>query len=417
MTVVEEAERNYSDAVAGGHYDLYQGGLSGKHDNVRTYWEDQIRSLRLRPHLQSMVKRKRRAGEKLRIADMGAGTGEGLRLLTEIKQGDVDLHLEQKVILPFEMIEEYVGCDICAAMVQQGNVNFVDRENVRFAWGDFSQGFPLRDEKPFDLYFCTYGSYSHIDEKALKRLLSEIVEHAPDRAIMVGDWLGRHSIEWPCYWDLDGSVMKDYSMSWLPDCLGADGNPECFPMRYWTGPEVQRLLSGVATETGVWGRILDMFDISLFVGRHVDTREYNEWVQPLRSIVNRLHEENVRTDLEQLRVHLCPVDGHQEIYGPLASLAFSWNSLVDYCQRRLEKRAPPFQLKNWRQFPPPVQLAMITLDRIVDAAHWLQMGDPRANVVEPQLGYALRNLEMEFQNGSGCGHSVVGIFEIRKTQR
>jgi len=32
------AGREYIDAVSQGHYDVYQGGLSGKYDNVRIYW-------------------------------------------------------------------------------------------------------------------------------------------------------------------------------------------------------------------------------------------------------------------------------------------------------------------------------------------------------------------------------------------
>jgi len=43
------------------------------------------------------------------------------------------------------------------------------------------------------------------------------------------------------------------------------------------------------------------------------------------------------------------------------------------------------------------------------------MGDPRANVIEPQLGYALRGLEMELQRGAGNGHGLVGIFTVHKT--
>lgn len=415
-TVKEEeavaVDNNYSDAVAGGHYDLYEGGLYGKHDNVRTYWEDQIRCMRLKPHLQSLVRRKRRAGEKVRVADLGAGSGEGLRLLTSMNEDDMDLHLNQKKVLPMEMIEEYLGADLCGAMVEQGNRNFDEFEQVSFVQGDFSQGFPMRDSEPFDLYFCTYGSYSHIDDEAMEQLLSEIFEHAGKRALIVGDWLGRYSVEWPCYWGIEGPEMLDYSMSYLPGSNSETA--ECFPMRYWTGDELQALIGRVANRTGVRVKTLEQYDTSVFTGRHVDTQEYNDWMAPLRSVVNCLHEENVRTDLELLKAHLCPVEGHEKIYGHLASMSFAWNNLVGYCISRLEKRISPFHVHNWRQLPPPVQMGMMTLDRTIDAAHWLQMGDPRANIIEPQLGYSLRAIEMEMQNGTGCGHSLVGVLEIRK---
>jgi hypothetical protein len=41
-------------------------------------------------------------------------------------------------------------------------------------------------------------------------------------------------------------------------------------------------------------------------------------------------------------------------------------------------------------------------------------GDSRANIIEPQLAYALRKLEMELQTGDGVGHGLVGVFEIKK---
>ena len=47
MTESEQSQVAYSDFVSDGHYQAYRGGLAGKHDNVRIYWEDQIRGMRL----------------------------------------------------------------------------------------------------------------------------------------------------------------------------------------------------------------------------------------------------------------------------------------------------------------------------------------------------------------------------------
>jgi hypothetical protein len=57
---------------------------------------------------------------------------------------------------------------------------------------------------------------------------------------------------------------------------------------------------------------------------------------------------------------------------------------------------------------------MHTMKRIIEAVAWLEWGDVRANVIEPHLGYSLRKLEMELQPGTGMGHGIVGVFEIRK---
>jgi len=412
MTESEQSQVAYSDFVSDGHYQAYRGGLAGKHDNVRIYWEDQIRGMRLRPCLRRLVDRKKRSGDKVRVADLGAGTGEGLRLLTSLMRKEADLRLNQTRILPIDMIEQYVGCDLCEAMVEQGNADYADRPNVVFRQGDFFKGLPLKDERPFDLYFCSYGSFSHIDDDAMERLLTEMFEHAGQRALVVGEWLGRHSIEWPCYWDEPGDEMLDYSMSWLPG--GSRGEAEHFPMRFWLGDEIRALVQRAARNARARVRVLDLYDCSLFVGRHVDTRQYNEWITPLRSAVNSLHEENARTDLERMKVEPVPVPDHDELNEYFANLQFCWNNLVNYCQRRLEKRQHPVRTIDWRKFPPALQMVIMSLDRVVDAVGWMQMGDPRANIIEPQLGYALRSLECDLQEGAGRGHALVGIFEVRK---
>jgi hypothetical protein len=52
--------------------------------------------------------------------------------------------------------------------------------------------------------------------------------------------------------------------------------------------------------------------------------------------------------------------------------------------------------------------------RVVQGIGWVSYGDVRANVIEPILGYTLRQLEMDLQPGMGVGHGLIGIFEIRK---
>jgi len=52
--------------------------------------------------------------------------------------------------------------------------------------------------------------------------------------------------------------------------------------------------------------------------------------------------------------------------------------------------------------------------RVVEGVGWLGIGLPRENIIEPQLGYALRHLVTGLQQGQGCAHGLVGIFEIDK---
>jgi len=53
---------------------------------------------------------------------------------------------------------------------------------------------------------------------------------------------------------------------------------------------------------------------------------------------------------------------------------------------------------------------------VIEGVGWLSLGLPRENIIEPQLGYALRHLEMRLQQGLGCAHGLVGIFEVDKAR-
>jgi len=46
---------------------------------------------------------------------------------------------------------------------------------------------------------------------------------------------------------------------------------------------------------------------------------------------------------------------------------------------------------------------------------WLGIGMPRENIIEPQLGYALRHLVSNLQKGKGCAHGLVGIYEVDRS--
>ena len=52
------------------------------------------------------------------------------------------------------------------------------------------------------------------------------------------------------------------------------------------------------------------------------------------------------------------------------------------------------------------------MKRVVRAAAGTNIGTPRTSLVEPQLGYCLRELEIGLQKGLGCGHGLVAILEM-----
>jgi len=57
---------------------------------------------------------------------------------------------------------------------------------------------------------------------------------------------------------------------------------------------------------------------------------------------------------------------------------------------------------------------MERMRRVVEGVGWLDVGLPRENIIEPQLGYSLRQLVVHLQQGQGCGHGLVGILEVDK---
>ena len=93
------------------------------------------------------------------------------------------------------------------------------------------------------------------------------------------------------------------------------------------------------------------------------------------------------------------------------NLTNAWNYLVRCTQTLLEGSGCP-EIPSGT--PSVVRQAVATIKRIVRATGSIKMGNPRANLVEPQLGYCLREIESGLQKGLGCGHGLVAIFEVVK---
>lgn len=409
--------RTYSDTVARGYYDRHVGGLFGKHDNVRTYWEDQLTRIVIRPFVARIVKDCHSANRGVRVLDLGCGAGQGYELLTRISQKELDLDEELSYVLPSEKIDLFLGVDISDAMVEQGRQNYAGIPNVAFEQGDLSEGLgAIKAEPSFDIYFSSYGALSHLDTVALLRCLTDVLRHARPGALVVLDLLGRYSPEWPAYWGTDNEKndMRPYSMSYMyEEDERRNGDVEQFLLRFWSGDEIRELCRVLSRQDRVPLKVVELLDRSMFVGRHVDTREYQCNLPPLRNVVNHLYELNVRTKLERLRVDYRPTDGQKELNRFFGQLAMCWTEVVDFTLERIQgKRIDLVALDGWRDFPPPLQTALMTMDRVIDSISWIDLGDVRANVLEPQLAYVLRRLEYTMQSGRGCGHGLVAVLQV-----
>jgi hypothetical protein len=90
-----------------------------------------------------------------------------------------------------------------------------------------------------------------------------------------------------------------------------------------------------------------------------------------------------------------------------------WNSLVRFTADALacqDASAAPPSIRG--STPEPVRRSMMRLAEIITASSALESDDPRSEWIEPQLGFALRNLELNARHGQGCGHGLVAVYEV-----
>jgi SAM-dependent methyltransferase len=414
-TLDNDGTWTYTETVARGHYGRNLGGLHGKHDNVRTYWEDEITRRVLRPYVRERGVACAAANRGLRVVDLGCGAGQGYELLTQIRQSNLSLQAPERFVLEPEQIGLYLGLDISESMVEQGRQNYRDRRHIRFAAADLREGLGLAGaEAPFDLYASSYGSLSHLSGEELASCLRAVARHGGPGSVVVLDLVGRFSPEWPGYWgaECEDEKVRPYSMSYLFD-EGERGAVEEFRLRFWTGDGVRELCRRVSEETRVAVEVVELVDRSVFVGRHVDTGEYGCTLPPLRRLVNQLYELNVRTNLRELLFDFRPVPDFAELSTYFEEVAHAWNTVVEFAGTRLGgSRVDLVGMEGWREFPAPLQMALVTFDRIVDSVAWIDVGDVRANLIEPQLAYVLSRMEHQLQRGIGGGHGLLAVLRL-----
>jgi hypothetical protein len=83
-------------------------------------------------------------------------------------------------------------------LVEQARGIYGGDSKIAFEQADVTENLPLGEhEKPYDLYFASYGAWSHHNEdETMIRLMTEIAQRTEDSCLVVCDWLGRYSYEW-----------------------------------------------------------------------------------------------------------------------------------------------------------------------------------------------------------------------------
>jgi SAM-dependent methyltransferase len=414
----------YSEAVQSGLY-AKRSGLTGKYDNVRRYWEDEITRIRLRPHLNKLIERSRGMMRRLRILDLGCGSADGYELLAGVRHRDADLHQSEVDLLTDDILGVYCGVDLNEDLLDQARSIYGENPKMIFRQGSFTEGLPASVEgKPYDLYFTSFGTMSHHneDDTAVK-LLADIAGRVEDYCIVVCDWLGRYSYEWQELWTNDHASLlnMDYVVSYIYDPETREqlrDQLQHLTLRLMSRTEAESIVERASEAAGVKIKPLQFFDRSVFTGRHMDTGEYNPHAQPLRAAVNSLHEPNLRTDMDSLIINYVPMSGFDFLNDYFEHLQMNWNTLVHYVSELLtaydeESRSftgPVSPIPD--SYPAPLREMMQRMRIVIEGTGWLHYGLPRENIIEPQLGYSLRHLVSGIQQGIGCGHGLVGIFEI-----
>ena len=427
-TAVSDQMEAYTEAVSSGLY-AKNSGLVGKYDNVRRYWEDEITRTFLRPHLQRLIDRKQAIMQRVRILDLGCGSADGYELLTGVRQRASDLQEVEVNLLAPEVLGHYKGVDLNEELLAQARGIYGDNPKLEFVQADFLHGVPIKDgEKPYDLYFTSYGTCSHHNEdETLIELLADIARRVESYAVIFCDWLGRYSYEWQSLWtnDLDENRNMDYVVSYIYEPEEREQRRDELQhlfLRLVSRQEAEGIISEASRRAGVEIKPLQYFDRSVLTGRHMDTAEYNAHVQPMRQAVNSLHEANLRTDLSTLLFDYAPKPGFEFLNDYFEHLQMCWNRLILYVDELLQLYIELDQKFSTEpspvpaSYPPVLNNMMRRMRRVVEGVGWLETGLPRENIIEPQLGYALRELVMELQQGLGCGHGLVGVFEIDKNQ-
>jgi SAM-dependent methyltransferase len=403
----------FEAAVRAGFYGIERGGLFGKKDNVRKYWEDTFIKSAVRPAIESLLD----LNERLRIVDLGAGSGEGLELLAHIPPSD-PVKAHNPFVLDYPRIEVYHGLDISPGMVHQGRTNYGHRKYVRFQKADLSQGLPLENEPPFHIYFSSYCSLSHLTAPELEQLSSQIFRQAARGSIVVYDVYGRCSPEWPGYWDKNAQEQLPYTMGYLlpPE----EQNPKTadwFDVTFWSGKELLDTLERAGVAAGKKIRILLLKDRSILVGRHMDTCYFKPHRFEVRRQVNALFDHSYRGDTTGLKLNLdyamAARDSGCQATQRVRQYYGAWSGVVDILEALI--RHDDSRVKQLiESSPEAVSEELKMLAWLYRNADRFPVVDFWASIMGPQVACVLRNLEMGLPDGVGCGHSLMCIVEVQE---
>jgi SAM-dependent methyltransferase len=412
----------YTQAVSSGRY-AFDTGMLGKYDNVRRYWEDEITRIFIAPFIQALEARRRRENAHMRLLDLGCGSGDGFETLMNMKRLGPANGGSEALVIDSSRLGAYKGIDVNESLLEQARTRFARNEKIAFKQADLSKGLPFdSQEAPYDIYFTSFGTMSHFHNDEAVRLVSDIARHASDGALIVADWLGRYSYEWQQLWNTNISREQwmDYRISYIyPEEQRNSMDIAILPLRLVCRQEIESMISEAREKTGIQIAPKKIFDRSVLVGRHMDTAEYNSFAPPIRRAANSLYNDFCRTDMQSLIFDYHPQRGFDACNDYFARLATVWNAAVSlvldtFSHLKMDNASGVRLPDSSHNAPKDAQSVLKSLSRVMIASQCFEFGDVRAEIMEPQLAYALRSIEMLHSSGGGYGHGLVGVFEVQK---
>lgn len=406
----------YESAVSMGFYGREDSGLTGKKDNVRKFWEDVYMKLVIRPFIENRPKDE----SKLRILDLGCGSGEGFELLTHIPHSNTTKTVSKDFVIKSSDIAHYKGIDISPSMITQGRANYYDHGNVSFEIGNLEEGLPKESarDKPYDIYFSSYGSLSHLHPGSLERLMEDVFRHSKNGSVVIFDIHGKYSPAWPKYWSEEKNMLP-YTMAYqVPGEKRQEENIEWFDLCYWSPEELKNLLIKSAKKDGVNINILYLLDRSIFIGRHMDTGLLSTKQLQLRYQVSKLLDHGYRGDVGHLKIDLSYLENYKDInpkvWDRLTDYSHKWNKIIYLLEALMNSED-----KKVKDFIENTNIELMSDD--LKFLTWLYRNADRfpvvdfwASLIGPQVAVILRNIEMSYSDGVGCGHGLICALEVIK---
>lgn len=375
----KQIENVYDQSNAVEHY------LSkSRHDGVKTNWEEPFSCFVFK---RAIAVCDQNRGNKLKVFDVGSGTGDGYVLLSQLFSDDRDIAGNYEL--------DYLGVDISCKMVETACNLYASHSNARFECTDIRTSSLT---EPFDIYLSCGVPYSHLTNEelcqALKMIATNVCKYRSRCAVVV-DVLGRYSIEWTPQWE---ESRWNYAMSFFE----SEGDAEATWMSFYSHHHLQEIMQQAMDEVGCPVEKFEFFDRSIMVGRHTSTGQFNPKLPQYRNLVNSLLDSSVETDLSQLIFSVELGSAPEQILDFFGKFSGWWNTLVSQAATLLGESLAVESVELPSQMQGFQENVHKELSLISDQNLYRQK-------VELMLAEALRCLEATQQPGYGVGHDLFGV--------